>query len=176
MKAQFWSFDVIFALVIFGIAISILIFVWYTVSSQFAISNSNGIEGMQLDLQSTMSALTSPGYPSNWNTQVSVANTLTWQNISAGLENSSGSGLSMQKIMTLKAMAARNYPATKQLLGVAYDYYITIKTESVYVQIGSNPNYYNATAEQVFTRPVVVSGRTGQMQVIIWTNTSFGID
>jgi hypothetical protein len=41
--------------------------------------------------------------------------------------------------------------------------------------MGNNPANENATAEQVLTRPVTISGRSGQMQIIVWTNTSFGI-
>jgi hypothetical protein len=175
MRGQFWSFDVIFGLVIFGIAISILMYVWFTISSQFAVTNSYGIEGMQLDLQSLQAALLSQGSPSSWSSEVTVSNTLTWSELSIGLLNSSETGLSPQKIATLEGMSNANYPATKQLLGVAYDYFITIKTGSTDIQIGSNPADYNATAEQVATTPVTVSGRQAEMQVIVWTNTSFGI-
>ena len=38
MKMQFWSFDVIFAIVIFSVAITILAFTWYDINNQLSLA------------------------------------------------------------------------------------------------------------------------------------------
>ncbi len=177
MKLQFWSFDVIFAIVIFVIAVSILAFVWHTLSSEVAVTNAYGIEDLQQQLQSLQVRVFSPGSPSDWPAQIVPTNTETWGNVTIGLSNSTGAQtvLSAQKVATLEGMANENYQSTKQELGVGFDYYITIKTDSLNIAIGRNPASYNATSEQVDTRAVILNGRSAQMQIIVWTNTSFGV-
>ncbi len=174
MKAQFWSIDVIFAIVLFSIAIVIITFVWYSISNQFAIANGYGVGSMQAQLQGLESRIVSQGHPSYWNSAVDVSNTITWANMSVGLADGQGS-LSTGKIMTLMAMASTNYQATKQDLGVGYDYYIVIKSNTFNVNMGLNPKGHNATSIQVATLPIVAGGSPGYMQLLVWTNTTFGV-
>lgn len=175
MRAQFWSFDVIFALVIFVIAVSTLATIWYNIGAQTATASSGGVEAMQQNLQELQLLLLSQGSPPDWSSIV-VANSIsTWSNVTIGLSNSSGTQLSMQKVAALEGMSNYNYQATKSMMGVAYDYYITITTNSTYIHIGKNPSQYNATSEQVAYRSVVVAGRAAQMQIVVWTNTTFGV-
>ncbi len=174
MKAQFWSIDVIFAMVLFGVAIVIITFVWYNVSNQFALANGYGVESMQAQLQGFESRIMSAGHPANWNNYVNLGSTSTWSNLSAGLLGS-GSNLSTQKVLTLMAMANTNYQATKQDLGVGYDYYIIIRSSTFDIHIGLNPGNYNATSIQTSTVPVVIGGSPAYMQVMVWTNTTFGV-
>lgn len=174
MKGQFWSIDVIFAIALFGVAIVILTFVWYNISNQFAVASGYGVESMQTQLQGLESMVLSAGHPANWNSFVDLSNTITWANMSTGLVGSQGS-LSTKKILTLMAMSNTNYQATKQDLGVGYDYYINIKSSTFNVNIGQNPNGRNATSIQVATVPIVVDGSPGYMQLIVWTNTTFGV-
>ena len=175
MKAQFWSMDAIFAIVIFGVAMVLITFVWYNVTNQFALANGNGVSNAQSQLQSLETRLVAPGSPSNWYSSINVSNTITWNNISIGLGGSGQGNLSRQKIYTLIAMTNTNYQATKQELGVGYDYFITLNGGNYNLTIGSNPALKNATTEQVAEVPVTINGASAQMQIIVWTNTTFGV-
>ncbi len=175
MRAQFWSFDVIFAIVIFIISVSTLALIWYNLSSQTAAVSSGGVDAMQQNLQQLQSDLLSQGSPPDWSSVVTANSVASWSNVTVGLGNGSGTQLSMQKVAALEAMSNYDYQATKSMLGVGYDYYITIRTNSTYMRIGENPSDYNAVSEQVVDRPVIVGGRAAHMQVIVWTNTSFGV-
>ena len=64
MKAQFWSFDVIFAMAIFSSALMLISFVWLGVSGQFSLSYSLGSQIMQAQVQSLQSRILTPGTPS----------------------------------------------------------------------------------------------------------------
>lgn len=175
MKAQFWSMDAIFAIVIFGITVVLITFVWYTVTNQFALANGDGAGAAQAQLQSLESRLTSTGSPPGWYSSIAVSNTLTWNNISIGLGTGGPMNLSKQKVLTLLAMSNYNYQATKQDLGISYDYYINIQGSNFNLRIGFNPALQNATTEQVAVVPITINGAEAQMQVIVWTNTTFGV-
>ena len=175
MKCQFWSMDAIFAMVIFGIAIVLVTFVWYNISNQFALASGYGVEGMQAQLQGLQARLLSQGMPPDWNNLVDTGNTATWNNISIGLGGEGQGTLSTQKVMTLMAMSNYDYQATKPELGVGFDYYITIRGGAIDLRIGRSPELKNAVSEQVSTVPVDIGGSQAYMQVIVWTNTSFGV-
>jgi len=176
MKGQFWSIDMVFAIVIFSGAMILLSIVWTSMNSQFSSSYSFSIGIMQLQLNDLVHKLQLPGSPSNWNQQIVLNNPSTWNNISVGLEGSDGY-MSSSKLAALVAMANTNYQATKQPLSVGYDYYITISSPNQYnISIGRNPLAGNATAIETATVPVVFdNGEAADMRVIIWTNTSFGV-
>ncbi|MDE1854776.1 MAG: hypothetical protein KGH57_00435 [Candidatus Micrarchaeota archaeon] len=178
MKAQFWSFDVIFAMIIFGSALILLTFVWVNVSSQYNAAYGYGIQTMQAQLQSLQSRILTQGVPSNWNSVVNVTNTSTWSNVSVGLGTGAGGQLSQGKIAALVAMTSYNtitYEATKPLMGVGYDYYITINSGSFTVAMGLYPYTRNPYALQVARQSAVLNGMPVSVQIIIWTNKSFGV-
>lgn len=180
MKLQFLSFDAIFAIVIFTFAVSMLAFVWYTINSQASISTGTSIQSMQLQLESLSDKILGPGYPSNWYSTIDTSNTLTWANISAGIGNGLGGGISNVKLATLSSMANGNYLATKSILGVQFDYYITITSKNYNFAIGKKPkaqsgSALNGVTEQVTNKQVVINGQGANMQIFIWTNSSFGI-
>lgn len=184
MKLQFWSFDVVFAITIFVAAMSLLTIIWYNLTNQFALAYGYGVQNMQTQLQLLSFRLINPGNPPNWNVQILLNNTSTWSNFSLGLGTDKNGVLSTSKIMSLMAMANSNYTnyqSTKQLLGVSYNYYIIIKNSAYLgnlynITIGLNPNKYNAKAIQVTNMPIVLDdGTNANMQVIIWTNTTFGV-
>ncbi len=175
MRAQFWSMDAIFAIVIFSLAIVLMTYVWYDITNQFALASGYGVSSAQNQLQALQTRLLGTGTPSDWYSTVEVSNTLSWSNVSIGLAGPGTANLSSQKIFTLMAMSKSNYQASKQELGVGYDYYITITGSDFDLGIGSNPASQNATTEQVATLPVTISGRSAQMQIIVWTNTTFGV-
>ena len=177
MKAQFWSIDMIFAIVIFSGAIIMLSVVWLNINNQLSTSYGFGIGMMQLQLNSLIQRLQSTGSPPRWNSFVSVNDSATWSNVSIGLGTGNGSSISTNKIMSFMAMANSNYQSTKQLLGVGYDYYVTITSQGQYnISIGRSPIAYNATAIQVASVPVILdNGQAGTMRIIVWTNTTFGV-
>ncbi len=178
MKAQFWSFDVIFAMIIFGSALIILTFVWVNVSSQYNIAYGFGLQTMQAQLQSLQTRILEPGSPSDWNSAVNVIDVGTWQNVSIGLGSGSGSAISQDKIITLMAMANYNsitYQATKPLLGVGYDWYIEINYSNTSIGMGLYPYTRNPYAVQVARQSAVLNGVPVKMQIFLWTNESFGV-
>lgn len=178
MRAQFWSFDVIFAMIIFSSALLIITFVWISVSNQFSLAYGMGLQTMQAQLQSLQGRVLTAGVPPNWNTFVNVTNTMTWTNVSVGLGTGSGSSLSLNKIMTLMSMTSYNtttYQATKTLLGVGYDYYIVINGTNSTMTMGLPPYQFNPYAIQVARQSAILNGMPVRIQVIVWTNKSFGV-
>jgi hypothetical protein len=176
IKAQFWSFDVIFAMVIFILALTILGFTWYGVNNQLALGYSGGATVAQVQAHSLAQSLLSPGSPTNWQSVAVPANTATWTNVSVGLGTSySGSNLSASKLYALMAMASQNYQATKYALGVSYEYYISIYGGSIDINIGRNPASHGALSTYVEKRGAFLGGTPVTMQVDIWTNTTLAI-
>lgn len=177
MKAQFWSIDLVFAIIIFTAAMLLLSLVWLSVNNQFSITYGYGIGNMQSQLSSLMQRLQTPGSPANWNTAISENDISTWPNTGIGLAHGNAGIISQQKLMAAVAMANTNYQQSKQALGVGYDYYITVSVPHVYnVSFGLNPKGMNPTALQVASVPVMLdNGEAATMRAIIWTNTSFGV-
>lgn len=178
MKAQFWSFDVVFGVIIFSFAITVLAFTWFNISNQLSLGYSNGASVMQMQLQSLSQNLFSTGTPINWQSAVNTSNSITWGAVSVGLGSAQSPGsLSSSKIYTLLSMSNLNYPASKQALGVGFDYYITIKSISKYgsginISVGSSP--YNKTALTIYVanRNSVLNGVPVTVQMLLWTNTT----
>ena len=173
MKLQFWSMDMIFAIVIFAITMVILTYVWFNVSQQFSITYSNTYSNMQSNMQQLTNRLLTAGTPSDWYYIVDPSDLSTWANASIGLASSNGSALSEAKIAKLAALAQINYQASKQLLGVSYNYYIVIYSPQLYnLSIGPNPLEYNATTIVVQNTPVILdNGVPAELHVMLWTSS-----
>jgi hypothetical protein len=178
MKAQFWSFDAIFAIVVFGSALMLITFVWLGVSSQFSLSFPLGTQLMQAQVQSLQNRIVSQGTPASWYVSVNALDTSTWNNISVGLGTGVNGQLSPTKIMAFLAMSSGSsatYQATKQLLGVSYDYYIVINATNYTISLGLPPYKMNPYAVVVGRQSATLNGVPVAMQVILWTNKSFGV-
>ncbi|MGI0141339.1 MAG: hypothetical protein ACREBF_01660 [Candidatus Micrarchaeales archaeon] len=181
MKLQFFSFDAIFAIVIFTFAVSLLAFMWYTINSQIAVASSGGVQSMQIQLESLSERILGNGYPADWYSIVDTGNTLTWSNISIGIGNGASGAVSMQKAAAFASMANGNYPLTKSLLGTGYDYYITIATSNYQIAIGKKPipqiggPLNSGLTQQTTSKAVTINGQAANMQIYIWTNSSFGV-
>jgi hypothetical protein len=178
MKAQFWSFDVIFAIIIFCLALSLVTFVWLGITNQFSLSYGMGTQTMQAQLQSMQSRITGTGIPANWNAAVNVINPTTWNNISIGLGTGIGSQLSQSKIMTFMAMSNYNtttYQATKSLLGIGYNYYILINSTNYTIKLGLAPYSLNPYSIMVAKQSAFLNGVPVTMQLLLWTNKTFGV-
>jgi len=173
MKLQFWSMDMIFAIVIFAITLVILTYVWFNISQQFSITYSNTYGSMQSNMQQLTNRLLTTGTPSDWYYLVDPSDLSTWTNASIGLESSSSSALSEAKIAKLAALAQINYQASKQLLGVSYNYYIVIYSPQLYnLSIGLDPMEYNATTVVVQNTPVILdNGVPAELRVMLWTTS-----
>jgi len=177
MKAQFWSFDVIFAMVVFSSALFLLSFVWLGVSNQYATSYGMGTQIMQAQLQGLQVRILAQGTPTNWNSVVNVTKLSTWANISIGLGSGTGQ-LSLSKISTLMAMSnynATTYQATKALLGVGYDYYVLINSTNIKLSLGLSPYNYNPYTIVVAKQSATLNGMPVTMQIILWTNKTLGV-
>ncbi len=173
MRAQFWSFDIIFAIVIFVFAIVLLTFVWLSISSEFSIANSGNLARMQIQLQSLSSSLLSTGTPPNWISEVDLQHAAGWENISVGLGNGTADSLSQSKINELSNMSADDYQATKPALGIAYDYNISFIGKNIV--IGSNPLTSNAVSVRTVSIPAVINGNVIVVRIELWTNSTAGL-
>lgn len=176
MKAQFWSFDIIFAIVIFIFAVILLTYIWVNISGELAVASGQNVAKLESQLQILDTQLTSTGSPQNWNTKVNLNEPNTWPNVSIGLGNGMNGTLSLGKIREFQNMSLTNYQDVKPSLGVAYDYYITFTGSNINMSIGHNPALANVTAVQVLSEPVVINGNPAQMQVELWSNSSLGIE
>ncbi len=178
MKAQFWSFDIIFAMAIFGVTLVILTYVWFSITQEYSLSLGLGTEEMQAQLQVLQNHILSTGYPSNWYYFVNISDPSTWQNVSIGIGTGKGNNVSVARLMALAAFAnynATTYHVSAQMLGLSYDYFITISNDVINVSLGRNPLSNKAIAIQVASLPVVINGMPANMKIELWTNTSFGV-
>lgn len=173
MKAQFWSFDAVFGVVVFIFGVVILSYAWITISGSYTSSSSNNAGVMQSELIQLNSQLFSSGTPSNWDSLVDVSNTMTWGGISIGIGKYSS--ISNNKLISFIAMSNENYQSTKDNLGITYDYYINITSSTFKISIGRNPQLFNATSINVLKEPITINGAPATAQIMVWTNTSFGI-
>jgi hypothetical protein len=177
-KAQFWSFDVVFALVIFGVALTVLTYTWYNINNQLSLAYGGGDTILQMQVKSLASSILSTGAPSNWQSITNTVNTMTWRNISIGLASAPlSSNLSSSKLYTMASMANYNYQATKQPLGMAFDYYITITSNpsvgaGLNISIGKNPQTNGALTTYVERRSAFINGIPVSIEIIAWTNTT----
>ena len=173
MKLQFWSFDVIFAIVIFSVAITILAFTWYDINNQLSLAYGSGSTIMGIQAQTLIQNILSTGSPGNWNSMINLTNTSTWGNVGIGL--SSGDGISSAKLYAFMAMANQNYEAAKQDIGVSYDFYIDIYNNNMNITIGKNPAQNNAFTIDVATATSNLNGAPVTIKALVWTNTPLGV-
>ncbi len=179
MRAQFWSFDIIFAIIIFTVAMTILAYTWYNIDTQLALSYGSGTETMQFETQVLTEKILTTGTPADWEALVNTSNPSTWAGISMGLAQSdNGTQLSERKVYALMAMADYNssdYQATKPVLGIGYDYYILITGKNVNIEIGENPGAHNALTVYVYRSRAVFANEPVLVEIIAWTNQPIAI-
>ncbi|MEM0201023.1 MAG: hypothetical protein QXD23_01310 [Candidatus Micrarchaeaceae archaeon] len=176
MKAQFWSFDAVFGIILFIFGLIILTYAWITISNNYSSVSSNNAGSMQSELTKLNYIIFYSGTPSNWDSIINVSNTLTWSGISVGLGTlSNNKDLSENKLMSFLAMSNTNYSLTKEALGISYDYYINISSKNFNLEIGKNPIPLSPTSINVVSEPVIVNGYPAKLTLEVWTNTTFGI-
>jgi len=177
LRAQFWSFDAIFAVVIFGIALALLAYTWFGVNTQLSIVYGNGATLLQMQAQTVAKQLLTTGAPPNWQGIINVSNTVTWTGVGAGLAlSNSGVALSTSKIYALMAMSnPSTYQLSKQMLGVGYDYYIEIIGNNYNITIGENPSTYNTLTTGVYQESATINGAPVTVMIMIWTNQPLAV-
>ncbi|MGC8571852.1 MAG: hypothetical protein ACP5RI_01970 [Candidatus Micrarchaeia archaeon] len=176
MKGQFWSIDAMFGLFIFSIALVIAAFIWSTVNNQISTSLSSGATMIKLETQTFAASLLSKGSPSNWYSVVNTTNISTWQDIYIGLEsNNQTKAISQNKLAALVSMSNYNYQATKQALGIGYDYYIDINGKTLNINIGKNPLTYNAVTIFKVNEFSYYDNEPVNVSIYLWSNTTLGI-
>jgi hypothetical protein len=72
-------------------------------------------------------------------------------------------------------MANNNYQATKQELGVGFDYYVIITGGQMNITIGSNPATGGALTTYVEKRSAFIGGTPVIVKVELWTSTPLAI-
>ena len=163
-------------MIIFGVALTIIGLAWFNLNTQLSIAYSGGSILAQLQAQALAQNLLSQGSPANWEALVNTGNDLTWSGIGIGLGNStSGGTLSQKKLYAFTAMAQTNYQATKQELGVGYDYFIIIEGGNINITIGRNPDVFNAVSVYVDKRSAFLGATPVVIQAEVWTNTTLGV-
>ncbi|MCL5433514.1 MAG: hypothetical protein M1538_00865 [Candidatus Marsarchaeota archaeon] len=176
LKGQFWSIDAMFGLFIFSIALIIAAFIWTSVNNQIATSLSSSTTIIKLETQTFALSLLSEGAPNNWYSVINTTNTTTWQNIYVGLESSSKpKSISPNKLAALISMSNYDYQATKQSLGIGYDYYISIEGKLLDINIGRNPLAYNAITIFKVNETSFYDNEPVNVEVYLWSNTTLGI-
>src|SRR5271157_6372527 len=90
-KAQFWSFDLIFSVVIFSFAITVLAYTWFSLNSQLASQYGSTAALLQQQTAVLSQNLMSPGVPQNWPGAVNTLNIASWSGMSIGLSSAASS-------------------------------------------------------------------------------------
>ncbi len=171
--AQFWSFDAIFAIIIFMSAITILSIAWLDVSNQLSIASGGTSYIMQLQAQGVAQNLLSAGSPSNWQAIVVLHSVSAWTSVGIGLASSPGSSsLSGAKLYALQSMVNYNYSGAGQALGTTYNYYITISGSSLNITLGENPTMNGAVTTFLSRRSAFLNGAPVQIEVFVWSSST----
>ncbi len=170
-KGQFWSFDIVFAMVVFMAAITILAATWLSISNQLALSSSGIIDLMQLQVQQVAQNLVSAGTPVNWQSIVNTSQPSTFSSVSAGLATSIGSSsISSAKLYTLMSMINKNYSLAGVAFGATYDYYINVVGGPVNVTMGKNPITNGSVTTFISTKSAFLNGVPVTIKVYIWSS------
>ncbi len=175
-RGQFWSFDAIFAVVIFMSAITILSIAWLDVSNQLSIASGGTSYIMQLQAQGVAQNLVSAGSPSNWQATLVPNSIGTWSSVGVGLALSPGSStLSGAKLYALQSMVNYNYSMAGQSLGTTYNYYITISSSSLNITMGENPTTNGAVTTFLSRKSAFLNGAPVQIEVLIWSSSQSSV-
>ncbi|MGC8567770.1 MAG: hypothetical protein ACP5RP_00455 [Candidatus Micrarchaeia archaeon] len=178
LKAQFWSIDIIFAIAIFGIVLTLLALAWHGISTQEAIGYDSQAVPMQINLQAVAQLLMSTGYPPDWPSTINISNASSWYNTSIGLStNYSGISISSEKLLTFMEMASYNYSMSKRALDTPYNYYITIKSDTnsgnIFIKIGKAPK--SALTSYTTEEAGILNGIPVMIQITLWENLPIAV-
>lgn len=180
MRAQFWSFDLIFSIVIFSVALAVLAYTWFVINNQLSLNYSGASTIMSLQVQGLAGTLLSTGSPYDWQSYVNMSDSSSWHDLGIGLALAPGSSnLSVGKLYAMAAMANRNttdYLALGSALGVGYDYYIQVRGAGYNVTMGRDPLTGNALTTQVVNEGATIGGTPVVVRVVLWTNKPLVVD
>ena len=179
MRAQIWSMDLIFAVVIFSFTVTVVGVAWLHISNGLSTSYSNTQGAMSMQAGAMSDILLSSGTPANWQGAITATNSLTWRGVSPGLVAAAGQEqISPAKLYALMSMASSNYTATKPLFGIGNDYYIVVTgppgSGFANVTIGRNPLAANASTILVDRNSAVLNGNPVWVSVMVWSNSTVG--
>ncbi|MEM2175275.1 MAG: hypothetical protein QXI58_06615 [Candidatus Micrarchaeia archaeon] len=165
LKGQFFSYDAIFASVLFGIVLS-LIFVYCISLKNVAFSEVNEMFSMALSFSDS---LMKPGNPQNW---VDVYNN-DIKNLpqisSIGLTKGYTYEIDLQKFESFSNLASNDegYNKIKENHALYfYDFYVELNYENMEMTAGKKPE--SPISKVFFTKPVVVNGKSGNLTITIW--------
>jgi hypothetical protein len=178
-KAQIWSLDLIFALVIFGFTMTILAAAWLKTTNDISVSSSGTAAVLSVQTKLFADALMSPGYPQDWYGTIDTVNATTWAGVVPGILSGSGSdAIAPYKLYSLISLSNSNYSASVSLFGVGYNYCIQITGAAAdggtNITIGKNPLANGATYVYAVQRGATLYGIPVSVDIMLWTNTTSG--
>lgn len=176
LKAQFWSFDALFAVIIFMAAVTILAVAWLSISNQLSLSTGGVSYTMQLQAQAVAQNLVSSGSPVDWQSVVNTSSTSTWSNVGIGLAATQGSpSLSPAKLYTFMSMVNYNYSDAGLLIGTTFNYYIIINSTNMNITLGKNPLTGNAVTTFINKKSAFINGTPARIEVLIWSGSTASV-
>ncbi len=173
-KGQFWSIDVIFSIVIFTVALTLLAYTWYNINNELSLSYGGGSDLISLQASTLAGTFMSTGYPSDWENEINLQKNLSWLNVSVGIDNNKGY-IDPAKLYTFMAMENSNYQATKTALGTSYNYYISIQGKGINLGLGLNPSTNKATSIATQKTNSLLNGIPVTVTVEIWTSGNIAV-
>jgi len=175
-RAQFWSFDALFAMIIFVAAITILSLAWFNISTELSLSSGSISYIMQLQSQAVAQNIVSAGSPQNWQSIVNLSAPITWERVGVGLASSQGSSsLSPAKLYALQSMVNSNYSTAGLELGTDFNYYITIDSSQFNVTMGMNPVTSNSVTTFLNRKSAYINGVPVEISVYIWSGSTSSV-
>ncbi len=171
-RAQFWSFDALFAMIIFLAAITILAIAWLDISNQLSLATGGTSYIMQLQSEAVAQNLMSTGSPADWQSAVNTSSVSTWGDIGIGLAQSQGSpSLSAAKMYALMSMVDYNYSMAGQDLGTSFNYYIIINSSTLNITMGRSPLTGNSVTTYISRKSAFINGEAAQITVMVWSGS-----
>jgi hypothetical protein len=180
-KAQIWSYDLIISSILFLIALGILAFFWWSVTTTVSKSEEKIItESLKFS-----DMLLTPGIPEIWFVNSSMAG--TWDNVQQiGLTtNTSKRIVEWMKLGSFYEMSNYDYPRTRLKAKSHYDYYIYLTKHNgteqavgvvgyglpvTYYSAGLNPASYDARTIVKTERIVIYQNETVRFKLLTWTS------
>jgi hypothetical protein len=180
-KAQVWSYDLIIGSILFLIAIGILTFFWWSVTT----SISRNEEKIIQESLKFSDALLTPGFPQDWSIIPLPDFQWMWSSVKqVGLTvNNTKRTLDWIKTGCFYSMSSINYTLAKLTARSHYDYYITLNRYNgteyaipinfmwyINSSTGLDPLISNAKSIVKTERIVIYQNETVRFKLLTWTD------
>jgi hypothetical protein len=178
-KAQVWSYDLIIGSILFLIALGILAFFWWSVTTTI----SRNEEKIFTESLKFSDVLLTPGIPETWSVDPEFQETWDYYVQQIGLTtNTSKRTLEPIKVGSFYGMGAYNYSGAKLKAKSHYDYYLTLTRHDgiekeitvywfgSYNSTGLDPISYNAKTIVKTERIVIFRNEIVRFKLLSWTD------